>query len=177
MASEPGGGGGDSGPFKEIAALHRPYLYQKALHLSGDRDVADDLVQETLTRAWSRYNTFTQGTDARAWMVTILTRLYFDMRKHDGVILRARPQLMVLLQVEPEVSRISDAKLQAALDSLGLDDRKILELFYFRHMKYREITEVLQLPLGTIGSRLRHARKALCAALNLPWDDQDDDEA
>jgi RNA polymerase sigma-70 factor (ECF subfamily) len=171
MAPEAGGGGGgDAGEFEAIAELHKPYLYRKALRLSRDRDRAEDLVQETLTRAWLRYHRFEQGTDARAWMVKILTRLYLDDRKHDGVIQRAQPQLVALGQASVEVASISDAELWAALDKLAPELRLVIELFYFRRKKYREIADELDLPLGTVSTQLMRAREELWKALSLVRD-------
>jgi RNA polymerase sigma-70 factor, ECF subfamily len=170
MVSEPGG---DFGKFEAIAKAHRSHLYRRAVQLCRDREAAEDLVQDALYRAWRKYDSFKQGTDARAWMVTIMTRLYFDRRKHDAVIQRAQLQLVVLAQAQAEVPLISDDALQAALDSMAPELREIIELYYFKHMKYRQIAEVLQLPLGTIGTRLQRARSVLFAALNLPWDDDE----
>jgi RNA polymerase sigma-70 factor (ECF subfamily) len=171
MAPEAGGGGGgDVGEFPAVAALHRPYLYRRALQLCRDHDRAEDLVQETLTRAWLGYQRFTQGTDVRAWMVTILKRVYFDARKHDGVIQRAQPQLVALGQASVEVASIPDAELQAALGSLQSDLRLMIEMFHFGGMKYREIADKLSLPLGTVSTQLMRARAALYEALNLVRD-------
>lgn len=167
MVPEAGGGGGE---FSAIAELHRPYLYERALRLSRTRDRAEDLVQETLTRALLYYHRFKQGTDARAWMVTILTRVYLDTRKHDGVIQRAQPQLMALGQDSVEVASISDDELRAAVESLAPEFRRVIELFYFRGMKYREIADELKLPLGTVSTQLMRAKAALCEALNLVRD-------
>ena len=154
--------------FRKIAEQHEAHLRRLALRLSGDPETAKDLVQETLTRAWSRFGQFKQGTNARAWLATILTRLFYDELKHARVINRAEPELKTLKSVEdePENSGIPDTWLWAAVKALEPDLRGVVERCYIQDMSYKAIADELNVPVGTIGTRLKRARERLKLLLN-----------
>jgi RNA polymerase sigma-70 factor, ECF subfamily len=154
--------------FRQIARQHEAYLRRIALRLSGDRETAKDLVQETLVRALLHFDQFEQGTNARGWLVTILTRLYYDMLKHARVISRAEEDLVTLSTVEcdMEAASIPDSQLWAAVEALEPDLRGVVERCYVHEMSYKAIADELHLPVGTIGTRLRRARERLRALLN-----------
>lgn len=153
--------------FLKITEQHAAYLQRVALRLSGDLEVARDLVQETLVRALLCFDRFAPGTNVRGWMVTILSRLYLDMRKHARVVSRAEGELRALAPVESEVDvpAISDDKLWAAVNALAPDLRIVVERCYLQHRSYKALAEELGVPIGTIGSRLRRAREQLKALL------------
>jgi RNA polymerase sigma-70 factor (ECF subfamily) len=154
----------DVGDFRELAALHEPFLQVTALRLSGDRELAKDLVQETLERALVNFHRFQQGTNARAWMVTILTRLYYDYLKHQDVVNRASAELgalevrecdMELIPVEP------DEKVNGAIEALEPDLRAVVICCYLQGLSYKEAAATLNVPIGTISTRLMRARERL----------------
>lgn len=149
--------------FRQITEQHEAYLRRLALRLSGDPETAKDLAQETLTRAWSRFEQFEQGTNARAWLATILTRLFYDELKHAHVIKRAEPELEALQSVEhdPEIPGIPDTQLWAAVKALEPDLRGVVERCYIQDMSYKAIADELNVPVGTIGTRLKRARERL----------------
>lgn len=149
--------------FRKITEQHEAHLRRLALRLSGDPETAKDLAQETLTRAWSRFEQFHQGTNARAWLATILTRLFYDELKHARVIHRAEPELQTLKSVEhdTEIPGIPDAQLWAAVQALEPDLRGVVERCYIQDMSYKAIADELNLPIGTIGTRLKRARERL----------------
>jgi RNA polymerase sigma-70 factor (ECF subfamily) len=153
---------GDAGEFREITAQHEAHLYRMALRLSGDREAAKDLAQETLTRAWSRFGQFERGTNARAWLVTILTRLYLDGAKHARVVSRAEPALDAAARVDDDaLPSIADRELWAAVDALEPELRGLVVRCYLQQKSYKAIADELQLPIGTIGTRLMRARARL----------------
>jgi RNA polymerase sigma-70 factor, ECF subfamily len=156
--------------FREITQQHEPHLRRLALRLSGDREVAQDLAQETLTRAWSRFGQFKHGTNARAWLATILTRLFYDGVKHARVIRRAEPELRTLESAEynAAIPSIADAQLWAAVMALEPDLRSVVERCYVQDMSYKAIADELNVPIGTIGTRLRRARERLRLLLSAP---------
>jgi len=164
MASGPPSGGGG---FGEIAEQHRAMLERVALRLSGNAEIAKDLVQDTLLRGLSRFDQFQSGTHVGSWLVKILTNLYFDQLKHEKVVRNAEPQLMVPEAVECDwtVADIADADLAAAVGALEPDLREVVELCYLEQMRYREVAAVLGVPVGTIGTRLMRARTELRALL------------
>lgn len=154
--------------FRKITEQHEAYLRRQALWLSGDPETAKDLAQETLTRAWSRFEQFKQGTNARAWLATILTRLFYDGLKHARVIQRAEPELTALESVahDTEISGIPDTQLWAAVQALEPDLRVVIERCYIQDMSYKAIADELNVPVGTIGTRLKRARERLKLLLN-----------
>lgn len=154
--------------FRQIARQHEAYLRRIALRLSGDRETAKDLVQETLARALLHFDQFEQGTNARGWLVTILTRHYYDMLKHARVISRAEEDLVTLSTVECDMEAVSipDTQLWAAVKALEPDLRGVVERCYVHEMSYKAIADELHVPVGTIGTRLRRARERLRALLN-----------
>jgi RNA polymerase sigma-70 factor (ECF subfamily) len=153
------------GDFGEIAEQHRAHLQRVALRLSGNAEIAKDLVQEALLRGLRRFDQFQHGTHASTWLVTILTNLYFDYLKHQKVERKAEPELAVPEAVESDsdstISRIADADLYAAVQALEPELRDVVELCYLKQMRYREVAAVLNLPVGTIGTRLMRARARL----------------
>lgn len=154
---------GDFGNFAEIVELHRPQLHRVALRLSGNAETAKDLVQDTLVRALRRFDQFQQGTHAATWLVTILTNLFFDHLKHQKVVSKAQPDLVLpaLIVCDSAISNISDADLHAAIQSLQPELREVVELCYFKQMRYQEAAAVVGVKVGTIGTRLMRARARL----------------
>jgi len=153
----------DVGGFAEIAEQHRPMLHRVALRLSGNAEIAKDLVQETLLRALRRFDQFQQGTHAATWLVAIMTNLYLDHIKHEKVVRKAEPELVISEAVECEstIAEIADADLYAAVQALDPELRDVVELCYFKGMRYHEAGQALGLPVGTIGTRLMRARATL----------------
>jgi len=161
--------------FHQLAKQHNVYLRRVAFRLSGDKETAKDLVQDTLARALVHFDQFEQGTNARGWLVTILTRLYYDMLKHARVISRAEEDLVTLSTVEcdMEAASIPDSQLWAAVEALEPDLRGVVERCYVHEMSYKAIADELRVPVGTIGTRLRRARERLRALLNASDDTSD----
>jgi RNA polymerase sigma factor (sigma-70 family) len=151
------------GSFAEIAEVHRPLLHRVALRLSGNAETAKDLVQETLLRALRRFDEFQQGTHAATWLVAILTNLYRDDLKYQKVVRRAEPELTVPEAVECDstIADISDGELYDAVKQLDPELRDVVELCYFKLLRYHQAAMILNVPVGTIGTRLMRARTQL----------------
>ncbi len=153
----------DVGGFAEIAEQHRPLLHRVARRLSGNAETAKDLVQETLLRALRRFGQFQQGTHAATWLVAILTNLYLDDLKHLKVVRKAEPELTVpeAIECESTIADISDAELYDAVKQIDPELREVVELCYFKQMRYHQAATVLNVPVSTIGTRLMRARTQL----------------
>jgi RNA polymerase sigma-70 factor (ECF subfamily) len=149
--------------FAAIATQHRTALHRVAMRLSGDAALAEDLVQETLLRALRRFEQFRPGTHPGTWMAAILTNLYFDYLKHQKVERKAEPELARAEAVEddPVLGGVADDDLHAAIRSLEPELRRVVELCYLEQMRYREVAAILDVPVGTIGTRLMRARARL----------------
>jgi RNA polymerase sigma-70 factor, ECF subfamily len=162
----------------EIEGLH-PNLLRFARSLTSSQAEAEDLAQETLARAIRFEDRFEPGTDARAWLFTICRRLQQrSWRSH-----RTRPSMQSLSGLSDEPGRIDDILISplsveptvmrrferhAILDALAHinpENAVPLRLYAGEGMPYRQIAEVLDLPLGTVMSRIYRGRRALAKRL------------
>ena len=141
-----------------------PALRRYARVLTGDAWAADDLVQDTLERACSKWLLWRTGSDLRAWLFTLMHNLYLNQR-------RALPPLQALDidevqdQLPPGTpSRSDDAlDLERCLQRLPADQRAVLLLVAMEDMSYEDTARILGIPLGTVMSRLSRARTRLRA--------------
>lgn len=158
----------DVGEFRELAAEHEPFLHSTAVRLAGDKELARDLVQETLTRALFHFHRFKQGTNFRAWLVTILTHLYYDQLKHEKVVSKAGAELVTREVVDGEIGETppgSDEAVSRAIEALDPDLRAVVICCYVNGLSYKEAAAKLNVPIGTISTRLMRARERLKALL------------
>jgi len=158
--------------FESEALPHLDVVYRVALRLAGDPARADDLTQDTLLKAFRAWDRFTPGTNARAWLLTILRHTFInDYRRPQN---RARTididaiesfSLFDRVQdVDPEgrfFDRIVDQTVLSAIDDLPEEFREALVLSDVEGLPYAEIAEIVQAPIGTVKSRIFRARKAL----------------
>jgi RNA polymerase sigma-70 factor, ECF subfamily len=159
-----------SGEFQELALPLFDQLYNFAHWLTQNREEAEDLVQETYTKALRGFSSFQLGTNFRAWMYRILRNTFLTSRT--GL----RATLTVSLDLEedgadlavesetPEtilMSRSNSQLVQRAIANLPLHIREIILLYEVEEMSYQEIAETLSIPIGTVMSRLSRARKTL----------------
>ena len=143
-----------------------PRLRHYARALTGDRTVADDLVQDTLERAWSKLHLYRRGTDLRAWLFTVMHNVYVNQRR------AARPSVLLdddmpeLAQPARETDTLMLRDLDAAIRRLPPDQREVLLLVALEDMSYSEAADALEIPIGTVMSRLARAREKLRAMLS-----------
>ena len=139
-----------------------PRLRRYARALVNNRDDADDLVQDTLERAWAKAGLWRGVADMRAWLFSIMHNLHVD-----GV---RRPKLHTVTMDDdtPEVpvaptqgERLAVLDLQAALDLLPVEQKEILLLVALEDMAYAEVAQALGIPIGTVMSRLSRSRERL----------------
>ncbi len=173
----------DQAHFEELAMPLMSPLYSAALRMTRNPADAEDLVQEAYLRAYRGFGGFTEGTNLKAWMYRILTNtfintyrakqrrptetdlddvedLYLYHRVHDapgqGLGTSAEDDLM---------SRLGEAEIIDALESLSDNFRIAVLLADVEGFSYAEIAEILDIPMGTVMSRLHRGRKALQKAL------------
>lgn len=146
-----------------------PSLRAYARLLTGDRTLADDLVQDCLERAWSRSHLFRSDGNMRVWLFTILHNLYVSAVRRE----RRRPALVPLaehggtLAAPPrEDFHMELADLERALAQLPDDQRAAVLLVGVEDMGYEEAAAVLAIPVGTLMSRLHRGRKQLRALMS-----------
>lgn len=148
---------------------HIPRLRRYARALTGDRALADDLVQDCLARAWEKLSLWQRGSDLRAWLFTILHNLYVnDLRRR-----RNRPELIALDDDAPDPMARGDddgglvlRDLEAALQRLPDEQRAVLLLVGLEEMTYEQAARTLGVPLGTVMSRLARGRERLRLLMN-----------
>lgn len=174
---EVGGAQGQSSsqpPFEEVVIVHLDSLLGLALRLArGDRVLAEDLVQETSLQAFKSYKTLRCKEKIRAWLFKILVNTYIDEFNRQS---RERPVVDVeLTEVLLESSKAApvvtpedelfedllDTELQQALDKVPVEFRTVVWLADVEELSHREISEVIDRPLGTVASRLYRGHNLL----------------
>jgi RNA polymerase sigma-70 factor (ECF subfamily) len=144
-----------------LAAL--PALRAFAMSLSGRHDVADDLVQETVMKAWSKQDDFTLGTNMNAWLFTILRNLYYSqMRKRGREVQDVDGVFTAKLGVAPSHDgRMDLADFRRALEALPPDQREAILLIGAAGFSYEEAAAICGCATGTVKSRVSRARTRL----------------
>lgn len=139
-----------------------PRLRRYARAMLGDRSAADDLVQDTLERAWSRASQWRVGSDLRAWLFGIMHNLRVDQLRRQGAALVALDDEALVVPVRATQSdALEVGDLASALAQLPETQRAVLLLVALEEMSYTEIAATLGLPLGTVMSRLSRGRERL----------------
>ena len=156
----------DQAPEDQQLLTWVPRLRRYARALAGNRDDADDLVQDTLERAWAKAGLWRGVADMRAWLFSIMHNLHAD-----GV---RRPKLHTVTMDDdtPEVpvapkqgERLAVLDLQAALDLLPVEQKEIVLLVALEDMAYADVAKALGIPIGTVMSRLSRGRERLRALM------------
>lgn len=156
----------------EIARLvveHQAALYRYAYRLAGNATDAEDLTQQTYLQAQGKLHQLRDPDHARVWLFSILRNCYLkSLRK--WVPLPETDLRISLANVPEDVGQtiIDQQRLQAGLDGLPAEFKVVLLLFYFEDCSYREIAERLDLPMGTVMSRLSRAKQHLRTILFEP---------
>jgi RNA polymerase sigma-70 factor, ECF subfamily len=156
------------GDFETVALPHLESLFRLALWLERDRPAAEDLVQETFAQALQSFHRFEPGTNCRAWLVSILQHLRSNRRR----ALARQPQLSDVGDLEEQLAEtltyepptpegISEEEVLIALKKLPASFQEAIVLADVEQFSYKEIAEILGIPLGTVMSRLHRARKLL----------------
>lgn len=152
-------------------------LYRTALRLTTNRADAEDLVQDTYMRAFDKFRQFQPGTNLKAWMYRILTNTFFSHYRQEKrrIPISAKEQItdadqvkqadlqgMDLPSAEVEaLDNLPNQQIQAAFESLNEDYRLVVYLADVEELSYREIAQSLDIPVGTVMSRLYRGRKIL----------------
>lgn len=151
--------------FEGAAMPHLNDLFRTALRLTRDRAEAEDLVQEAYLQAWKSFHRFEPGTNCRAWLFKILfhviqhhRRKWFKMR----LVTDTDDFLEETVSYEPPVApHLSDEDVLAAFDKIPQHYREVVLLADVEELSYKEVAAALDIPLGTVMSRLNRGRKLL----------------
>ena len=156
---------------------YAPQLYSAALRMTRNPADAEDVVQETFLKAYRGYHTYTEGTNLKAWLYRILTNTYINRyrkqkRRPSEVELGELEDLYLYkrlgeesgasVSAEKEVlDRFVDSDIKDALEDLPENFRMPVLLADVDGFSYKEIAEIMDIPIGTVMSRLHRGRKAL----------------
>jgi len=163
--------------FQALVARHQAPMYRVAYRLAGNRDDAEDLVQETLVEAFQAFGRFQMGTRFDQWLYRIMTRNYIDKfrrrRRLPSVSLEdvgSAEESQELADIAGDPQGILDRSsysepVQEALDRLSPEFRAVVVLCDVQGLSYEEASRVVGSPVGTVRSRLHRAREQLRAWL------------
>jgi len=162
--------------------IHVDSLHRTALRMTRNENDADDLVQETLMKAYRFWDKFEEGSNCRAWLFKIMTNIFINTYRAKS---RA-PQVVELKDVDDDFlfgqlsalgpaddpekrffAKVFDDDVKKAIESLPDDFRLVVVLSFLEGFSYQEIADIADLQIGTVKSRLHRGRKLLQKAL---WD-------
>lgn len=154
---------------REGLVAYLPNLRAFGIALCGDADRADDLVQETMLKAWNSIDSFQEGTNLRAWLFTILRNTYFsECRRRRREVPDQDGDYVARLSVPPAQQGRMDAQdLMRALAELTDDQREALILVGAEGFAYEEAALICNCAVGTIKSRVNRARNRLVEILGI----------
>jgi RNA polymerase sigma-70 factor (ECF subfamily) len=165
--------------FTSDAMQYAPQLFSTALRMTRNRSDAEDLVQETYVKGWRSFHTFQEGTNLRAWLFRIMTNTYINKynaqkRKGTEVELDDVEELFLYKRLgsidqsqlsnsaeDQMLELFTDDEVKNSLEALPEDFRMPVLLSDVDGFSYKEIAEMLEIPIGTVMSRLHRGRKAM----------------
>jgi RNA polymerase sigma-70 factor, ECF subfamily len=174
----------DQAVFADQAMRYAPQLYSAAMRMTRNKADAEDLVQETYLKGFRSFHTFNQGTNLRAWLFRILTNTFINkyrakQRRFDESDLGDIEDLYLYKRMgtfedasigrsaeESLMTMLPDDEVKQALEHLPENFRLPVILADVEGFAYKEIAEILDIPIGTVMSRLHRGRKAMQKALH-----------
>jgi RNA polymerase sigma-70 factor, ECF subfamily len=174
----------DQASFADDAMQYAPQLYSGALRMTRNRADAEDLVQETYLKGFRSYHSFTEGTNLRAWLFRIMTNTFINsyrskQRRPDETDLGDLEDLYLYKNLgavqhsaagrsaeETLMEMLPDDEVKQALEDLPDNFRLPVILADVEGFSYKEIAEMLDIPIGTVMSRLHRGRKAMQKTLH-----------
>ena len=138
-----------------------PRLRRYARALVGDRATADDLVQDTLERAWAKLHLYRRGTDLRAWLFTVMHNVHVNKVRATRPTDSLEDEMPELAQRASQGDALVVRDLERSIARLPAEQRAVLLLVTLEDMSYDEVARTLEIPIGTVMSRLSRAREKL----------------
>ncbi|MGJ8648889.1 MAG: RNA polymerase sigma factor [Opitutaceae bacterium] len=150
--------------FEDIVSAYYQPLYRFGYSLAKNEHEAGDLAQQTFFIYAEKGSSLRDRSKVKSWLFTTLYREFLRRRRKDGRMDHYEPEMLEAVggSVEPHIRRTADANLAVeALDEVDEVYRQPLSLFYMKDLSYKEIAEVLDVPIGTIMSRLSRGKAQL----------------
>ena len=138
-----------------------PRLRRYARALVGDKASADDLVQDTLERAWTKLHLYRRGTDLRAWLFTVMHNVHVNRVRATRPTDPLQDDMPELAYRASQADSLLVRDLDRCVARLPADQRAVLLLVTLEEMSYEEVARTLGIPIGTVMSRLSRAREKL----------------
>lgn len=161
---------GDRNAFSELVRVHAQGVLNVVYRMCGDAQLAEDAAQETFIRAWQNLPSHRPGTSLRNWLYRIAVNAGTDLLRKEKRILPDAIDDLHLTDGDPSLEALVSQKerarlVQSAVLSLPEGSRAVLVLREYEGLSYQEISSILDIPLGTVMSRLSYARNILKAKL------------
>ena len=161
---------GDRNAFSELVRIHAQGVFNVVYRMCGDALLAEDAAQETFIRAWQSISSYRPQTPLRNWLYRIAFNAAMDMLRKEKRILPNAIEDMQLTDGQPELESLVSQQertqlVQKAILSLPDASRAVLVLREYEGMSYQDISSTLDIPIGTVMSRLSYARNLLKAKL------------
>lgn len=160
----------DDKDFRDQLVAIIPSLRAFARGLCGTRDMADDMVQDAMTRAWAARQSYAAGSNFRAWMFMILRNHYYTTLRKNARMVSWDPEVAerVLVAGPTQQDGLNVQDVQKALLKLPAEQREVLLLIGANGVSYEEASDIMGCAIGTIKSRLARGRVALTALIDGP---------
>lgn len=157
---------GERNAFSELVRIHAQGVINVIYHMCGDVHIAEDAAQETFIQAWSHLSSFRPQTSLRNWLYRIAVNAATDMLRREKRILPNSLEDLQLKDPQPGPEALFSQRertdlIQKTVRSLPDASRAVLVLREYEGMSYHEIADALDIPVGTVMSRLNYARKLL----------------
>lgn len=149
--------------FETKAFDYANQLFRMARRMLRNHAQAEELVQETFLQAWRSFHRFESGTNLRAWLYKILFNVYYSDLRRKRVLLTADPEMIAetIAYDPPTPQGLTEEDVIAALERLPRDFHIVVALADIEELSYKEIADALDIPIGTVMSRLHRGRKLL----------------
>jgi RNA polymerase sigma-70 factor (ECF subfamily) len=157
--------------FEQEAMPLAPDLFRVAMYLKRDRDLAEDLLQETMMQGLKSFHRYEQGTNCKAWLTTIMYNTHYkQLRKQSNMKLVSDPEELIAQTVafEPSIpQKLTDDEVIEAVKKVPAIFREVILLSDVEDFSYKEISAMLEIPIGTVMSRLHRGRRLLRGELSV----------
>ena len=149
--------------FEDLALGYANQLFRVALRVVRNHEKAEDLVQETFLQAWKSFHRFEPGTNLRAWLFKIMFNLHYtNLRRNKLALVSVEEAVFDTLAYDPPTPQfVTEEEVLSALERLPRDFQIPVILADIEELSYLEIAEVMNIPKGTVMSRLHRGRKLL----------------
>jgi len=152
--------------FEEKILEHIDSLYNLAIRMTQNEQDAEDLVQEASLKAYRHFDKFKPGTNFKAWIMTIARNIYINcyrkkLKEPQKIEFEAVEDFIALTEISGAQEEIFSENIKSSIDRLPEELRTTIMLFYAEGFSYKEIAKIMDVPMGTVMSRLYTARQTL----------------